>query len=173
MPLRGLLLAVLLLSAACEGKTAPRDQATLLVDSNSRDKTVKPADTDTIQGYRITSVEARLYSSDSTPVSPNLIDNAHATLFNVAQLRLRITVTVKWGRHETRPARINLWARANGKEFFAQEVPFVPTPDSTMRVQDFWLDHGHCDGLLIRAYLLAGGPTESEMYRYLPYECAD
>jgi len=166
-------LLALLLSVACNRGTPQPDQSTTTHDSSSSVRVRQGASVDTTPGYRITSVEAHLYSTDSTPVTPNVIDNARSHLFNVAGLRLRITVTVQWGPHETRPARLSLWARVNGSPFFAQDINFVPSPDSTIKVQDFWIDHGHCDGLLIRAYVMAGGPTESEAYRYLPYECAD
>src|ERR1700752_1945023 len=166
------LLAIPLLSVACKRDTPRPDQSATTQDSSSSVSVPQRASVDTTPGYRITSVEAHLYSTDSTPVTPNIIDNAKATLFNVAGLRLRITVMVRWGPHETRPARLSLWARVNGKPFFEQDTHFVPSPDSTVRVQDFWLDHGHCDGLLIRAYVLADGPV-SEAYRYIPYECGD
>jgi hypothetical protein len=169
-------LAFLVLSLACGRGAARPDQSSPPPphhsDSSSGQSRAPRASADSVPGFRIAAVEGHLYS-DSTPVSPNIIDNARASLFNVAQLRLRITVTVKWAPREKRAARLSLWARVNGKGVFAQDVNFVPSPDSTARVQDFWLDHGDCDGMLIRAYVAAGGPTESEAFRYIPYECAD
>mgnify|MGYP003575340110 FL=1 len=128
------LLSILLLSAACNCGTARHDQPATTHDSSLGVSVPQSAVVDDTPGYRITSVEAHLYSTDSTPVTPNIIDNARATLFNVAGLRLRITVTVRWGPHETRPARLSLWARVNGSPFFEQDVNFVPSPDSTIRV---------------------------------------
>lgn len=171
------LVALLLFSLGCRPGAAGCDQSSTNPPPTHRDSNLNPVaaprdSTASVRGFRIASVEARLYTSDSTPVSPNIIDNAQVSLFNVAQLRLRISVTVRWAPQEKRVARIGLWARANGKEVFAQDVDLVPRPDSTVHVQDFWLDHGDCDGLLILAYVGAGRP-ESEAYRYIPYECAD
>src|ERR1700752_1755692 len=84
------LLAIPLLSVACKRDTPRPDQSATTQDSSSSVSVPQRASVDTTPGYRITSVEAHLYSTDSTPVTPNIIDNAKATLFNVAGLQPRL-----------------------------------------------------------------------------------
>jgi len=170
------LLTLLLVAPSCGGSSEVRDHSSPGLPLTQRESTprltavpVAPA----VHGFTIASIEARLYSDDSTPASPNIIDNAQAHLFNVAHLPLRITVTVQWGPQEKGPARVGLWARVNGKEVFSRDVAFVLPPDSAVHVQEFWLEHGDCDGLLIFAYAGGQGPTAAYVYRYIPYECAD
>src|SRR5262245_21395809 len=121
------LVGSLALSLACGRGSAGCDQAP--TNSAQQQGMVPPGPVDSappIQGFRITSLEARLYGPDSTPVTANLIDNPDAKLlFNAAHLPVGFIVTVKWTPTETLTARLAIWARARGQTIFEQDVTIV------------------------------------------------
>lgn len=166
------LLLVLLACTGGRGASSAAAPGTPCARTDGRASQAAPEKDTSLSGFKITSIEGRVYTSDGTPASANLVDNAQAD-FNVPDLRLKISVTVKWPRRERRPANVGLWARENGREVFSQSVQIVPQADSTVHVQDFWIDRTGCKGMLIRAYVWALEPAESEVYRFIPFECPD